>query len=213
MDFELLLTHADDRRPMLQDALPLDAASHQPRPLQPPKPPQVKKRSSAEDELVRPDRDPNSLPDQRWGVVVPEGPLGDRLLALIEPLRSSYGSLTLRDVIARAVNGDRGCAQVVEDAGAAIGAVVAGLGVAVNPQCVVVGGELAETGELLLGPLRDAVLRRVLPNQIAPLEVVPAAFGQKAEVLGALALALQHADVPLPVEDATLPPDPPTGGV
>ena len=133
--------------------------------------------------------------------------------ALIEPLRSSYGSLTLRDVIARAVNGDRGCAQVVEDAGAAIGAVVAGLGVAVNPQCVVVGGELAETGELLLGPLRDAVLRRVLPNQIAPLEVVPAAFGQKAEVLGALALALQQADVPLPVEDATLPPDPPTGGV
>jgi hypothetical protein len=86
MDFELLLTHADDRRPMLEDALPLDAASHQPRPAQPPKPPQEKKRISAEDELIRPDRDPNSLPDQRWGVVVPEGPLGDRLLALIEPL-------------------------------------------------------------------------------------------------------------------------------
>lgn len=86
MDFELLLTHADDRRPLLEDALPLDAASHQPRPAPPPNPPEEKKRSSAEDELIRPDRDPNSLPDQRWGVVVPEGPLGDRLLALIEPL-------------------------------------------------------------------------------------------------------------------------------
>jgi hypothetical protein len=83
MDFELLLTHANDQRPVLENALPLDAASRQPRP---PQPPQEKKRASAEDELLRPDRDPNSLPDQRWGVVVPEGPQGDRLLALIEPL-------------------------------------------------------------------------------------------------------------------------------
>jgi hypothetical protein len=86
MDFELLLTHANDQRPVLENALPLDAASHQPRPSQPLKPPKERKRTSGEDELIRPDRDPNSLPDQRWGVVVPEGPLGDRLLALIEPL-------------------------------------------------------------------------------------------------------------------------------
>jgi hypothetical protein len=32
--------------------------------------------------------DPNDLPAQRWGVVAPEGPIGDRLLALIEPLRA-----------------------------------------------------------------------------------------------------------------------------
>ncbi|NMR19281.1 ROK family transcriptional regulator [Cellulomonas fimi] len=125
--------------------------------------------------------------------------------ALIEPLRGTYGSLTLRDVISRALAGDRGCAQVVADAGATIGEVVAGLGVAVNPQCVVVGGELAETGELLLGPLREAVLRRVLPNEIAPIDVVPAAFGPKAEVVGALALALQHADVVLEVPDVVVP--------
>ncbi len=87
MDFDLLLTHANDQRPVLENALPLDAASHQPRPPQPPQSPKEKKKTSAEDELIRPDRDPNSLPDQRWGVVVPEGPLGDRLLALIEPLR------------------------------------------------------------------------------------------------------------------------------
>lgn len=32
-------------------------------------------------------RDPNELPLQRWGLVAPEGPEGDRLLALVEPLR------------------------------------------------------------------------------------------------------------------------------
>ena len=86
MDFELLLTHANDQGPVLDNALPLDAASHQPRPPQPASPPQEKRTSSIEEQLIRPDRDPNSMPDQRWGVVIPEGPLGDRLLALIEPL-------------------------------------------------------------------------------------------------------------------------------
>jgi hypothetical protein len=87
MDFELLLTHADDRRPVLGDALPLDAASHQPRPPQPPKETEKELDEEKREKLIDPSADPNSLPAQRWGVVVPEGPLGDRLLALIEPLR------------------------------------------------------------------------------------------------------------------------------
>ncbi len=114
--------------------------------------------------------------------------------ALIEPLRTNLGSVALRDVIQLAVEGDPGCQQVIADAGAQIGAVVAGLGMAVNPQCIVVGGELAETGEVLLGPLREAVRRRVLLNQIAPLEVVPAELGQRAEVLGAVLLAIQSSE-------------------
>ncbi len=115
--------------------------------------------------------------------------------ALTEPLRASYGVLTLRDVVSRARDGDPGCRQVIADAGMTIGAVVAGLGMAVNPQCIVVGGELAETGELLLEPLREAIRRRVLLNQIAPLEVVPAEFGGRAEVMGALVLVLDSTDV------------------
>ncbi|MCG2799201.1 MAG: ROK family transcriptional regulator [Cellulomonas sp.] len=115
--------------------------------------------------------------------------------ALLEPLRASHGALALRDVIAAANEGDPGCRQVIADAGATIGAVVAGLGVAVNPQCIVVGGELAETGEVLMGPLREAIRRRVLLNQIAPLEVFPAELGERAEVTGALVLVLQSTDV------------------
>lgn len=115
--------------------------------------------------------------------------------ALTEPLRASYGVLTLRDVVSRALDGDPGCRQVIADAGLTIGTVVAGLGMAINPQCVVVGGELAETGELLLGPLRDAIRRRVLLNQIAPLEVVPADFGPRTEVMGAIVLVLDSTDV------------------
>ncbi|WP_273652226.1 ROK family transcriptional regulator [Cellulomonas fimi] len=117
--------------------------------------------------------------------------------AIVEPLRATHGNLTLRDVVQRAREGDPGCAQVIADAGAEIGAVVSGVAMTVNPQCIVVGGELAETGEILLQPMREALRRRVLLNQIAPLEVIPAELGNAAEVAGAIALVMQHADVDL----------------
>jgi predicted NBD/HSP70 family sugar kinase len=125
--------------------------------------------------------------------------------ALIHTLRVRAGPLALRDVVRRAIDGDERCGQVVAEAGATIGMVVAGLAVAVNPQVIVVGGELAETGDLLLRPLREAVRRNVLLNQIAPLEVVPAALGSRAEVIGALVLALQSTALPLRVDDDATP--------
>ncbi|WP_273651802.1 ROK family transcriptional regulator [Cellulomonas fimi] len=120
--------------------------------------------------------------------------------ALLGRLRNSHGALALRDVVQRTNDGDQRCAQVVADAGTAIGRVVAGLGVAVNPQIVVVGGELADTGEVLLRPLREAARRKVRLNPFVPLEVVAAALGSRAEVIGALALALRSTDVPLRVD-------------
>jgi predicted NBD/HSP70 family sugar kinase len=119
--------------------------------------------------------------------------------ALLGRLRDSHGVLALRDVVQRTNDGDQRCAQAVADVGAAVGAVVAGLGVAVDPQVIVVGGELADTGEVLLRPLREAVRLSVLRNQFAPLDVVGASFGGRAEVVGALVLALQSTDVPLRV--------------
>jgi hypothetical protein len=77
MSLELLLMHADDHRPTLEEGLPLESALTHPRPAA----------SEMPDHLWDSGGDPNDLSAQRWGVVVPEGPVGDHLLALIEPLR------------------------------------------------------------------------------------------------------------------------------
>jgi hypothetical protein len=74
---ELLLAHRDDHQPTLSEGLSLEAA------LSPPRPAEV----LGPAHLGDPAGDPNDLAAQRWGVVVPEGPSGDRLLSLIEPLR------------------------------------------------------------------------------------------------------------------------------
>lgn len=79
MNLELLLAHADDSAPVLSEGLPLDAAASAPRPVEQQGPSYLRYDSA----------DPSSLPEQRWGIVAPEGPEGDRLLALVEPLRKA----------------------------------------------------------------------------------------------------------------------------
>jgi hypothetical protein len=60
---------------------------------------------------------------------------------------------------------------------------------------VVVDGELARAGELLLGPLRHAVERSIIGGgEIAP-EIVEGALGTRAATLGAVVYAVDNAGV------------------
>ncbi|MEA2124546.1 MAG: hypothetical protein QOI80_1328 [Solirubrobacteraceae bacterium] len=112
--------------------------------------------------------------------------------ALLELVRPALGEITVSDLLMRAVgHGDPGCVRVLGDAGAAIGGAVATLCNLVNPERIVVGGELSGAGEILIGPLREALRRACIPAAAA--EVVPGSLGARAEVLGAIALALRAA--------------------
>ncbi|KZM77824.1 transcriptional regulator [Cellulosimicrobium sp. I38E] len=114
---------------------------------------------------------------------------------LLSMLSESRGPLTLRDVIARAQEGDPGCRRVLFDAGQHLGVAAANLCNLVDPEIVVVGGQLAEAGEALLGPLRTALEQRTVPSTAGPVQVVASELGSAAEVRGALAVALDLARV------------------
>lgn len=115
--------------------------------------------------------------------------------ALLSPLRESHGTLTLGDVIRLALDDDPGCSRVLADAGTAIGGVVAGLGAGLAPEIIVIGGELAEAGEVLLGPLREAVRNGLLSRTSGPVIVTASRLGPLAEATGAMLLALQSSDI------------------
>lgn len=112
---------------------------------------------------------------------------------LLHMLAASHGHLTLRDVIMRARDGDAGSRRVLFDAGQHLGVAAANLCNIVDPEIVVIGGQLAEAGELLLGPLRTALEQRTVPSVSGPPQVVASQFGASAEVRGALAAALDAA--------------------
>ncbi len=79
MDIDLLLAHADGRGPMLAEGLPFEAAATTAKPNE-----QLEMES-----FPKFAEDPNSLPDQRWGIIVPEGLIGERLAQIVAPLRAA----------------------------------------------------------------------------------------------------------------------------
>jgi hypothetical protein len=56
----------------------------------------------------------------------------------------------------------------------------------------VIGGELAQAGETLLAPLRHALERSALAGGEGVPEVVQGELGDRAELLGCLALAIEN---------------------
>lgn len=106
--------------------------------------------------------------------------------ALIAAIAPSQGPIGLRDIIARAQQGDPGCRRVIVDAGRHLGVAVAGLVNLLNPEVIAVGGQLARTGDLLLDAMREGVERSAIPSAAASVELVLGALGDEADVRGAL---------------------------
>jgi predicted NBD/HSP70 family sugar kinase len=59
-----------------------------------------------------------------------------------------------------------------------------------NPELVVVGGDLAQAGDILLSPIADAIARHSVAPAAAAVRVTAGMLGPRAEVLGAAALIL-----------------------
>jgi predicted NBD/HSP70 family sugar kinase/biotin operon repressor len=117
--------------------------------------------------------------------------------ALCELLRRSHGPITVPQLLALALDGDAGCRRVIHDAGRVVGRAVADLCNFITPDLVVVGGELSAAGDLLLDPIREAVSRFAIPAATEDVRITAGVLGERAEVLGALALAGHESDDPL----------------
>lgn len=116
--------------------------------------------------------------------------------SVLEALRPTHGSdLTVEQAIELAHGGDVGCRRAIADAGQAVGAALATLCNLLNPERVVVGGELGAAGELLLPSLREALRRGTIRSAADDVQVVAGELGPRAEVLGALALAITSSSV------------------
>jgi predicted NBD/HSP70 family sugar kinase len=110
--------------------------------------------------------------------------------ALVGAVSHSRGpDTTLAEVVELAVAGDPGCRRVIVDAGRTIGRALSGICAVLDPKLVIIGGKIAAAGPPLLDGVREVLTRR-LPSAISQGVVVTAGrLGDRAEVLGAVALA------------------------
>jgi predicted NBD/HSP70 family sugar kinase len=114
---------------------------------------------------------------------------GGRHLADI--LRPAHGELTTARIVQLALEGDPACRRVINDAGRYLGVGVASLCNLLDPGRVVIGGDLAAAGALLFDSVIDGVRRYAIPGVTQRLTIEPGALGERAEVLGAFALAVR----------------------
>ncbi|MFT3969607.1 MAG: ROK family transcriptional regulator [Micropruina sp.] len=111
--------------------------------------------------------------------------------AVIRLLEPQVGPLVDFDEILRRIRaGDSLCRRVLEQTGRHIGVAVANLVNLLNPQRVIVGGELSSAGDVLLEPIRQMVIQYAIPSAAERVDIVLSALGKRSEVIGAAKIAL-----------------------
>jgi glucokinase-like ROK family protein len=107
------------------------------------------------------------------------------VLSRIQPLEN----LTALEVATAARSGDLVAQQIIAQAGGHLGVAIAGIVNLFNPSMIVVGGGVAQIGDLFLQPIRDAVQRRSLPAAVRSLKINTAVLMRRSASLGAVVQA------------------------
>jgi glucokinase len=99
------------------------------------------------------------------------------------------GEMTTRAIAMAAEAGDRTARAVFAEVGEIIGIALAGVSNFLDPDVIVIGGGVAEAGEVLWEPLRRTFDARVMaPADIRP-QIRPSRFGASAGLIGAARFA------------------------
>jgi glucokinase len=99
-------------------------------------------------------------------------------------------------VVAAARSGNAQARAALERAGVALGRAIVSWSVMTFPDVVVVGGGVADAGELLLAPARREVARLGTPYVMEGLEIAVAGLGRDATLVGAGLVALERFGAP-----------------
>jgi predicted NBD/HSP70 family sugar kinase len=111
--------------------------------------------------------------------------------ALLRKARTGLPELTdSLDLIDRAKAGDPYCISVIKDAGDQIGTALGTLVNLNSPDQIVIGGELSDSGTILLDPIRERISRTAIPPAVRAVTVSEARLKKWSSAWGAAALVL-----------------------
>jgi len=115
-----------------------------------------------------------------------------RKSSLLKIVDYNWRELTPEIIANEANRGDEVAKEVIEETGYWVGIGVANLINIFNPEVFIIGGRIAQAGELLFGAIERTVKARGLKASWGPCKIVPAALGDDAGVMGAVAFARQR---------------------
>jgi glucokinase len=111
--------------------------------------------------------------------------------SLSEMLGGKIEDITAEEVGVAAQGGDSLALEVISQAASYLGVGMVNLVNIFNPEMIIVGGGVAQMGDLLLAPARRVVEARAFKLPAQAVRIVPAHLGDEAGVLGAAVFAFQ----------------------
>lgn len=117
---------------------------------------------------------------------------GGRASSILELAGGKVEDITAKTVTTAAGKEDVLGREILSEAGRMLGIGLANLANVFDPEIIVVGGGLAEAGELILSPAREELEKRVMNLDSRGVEIVQAKLGTEAGVIGAATMALEE---------------------
>ena len=102
-------------------------------------------------------------------------------------------SITARDVAEAARRGDLTAQEIIKRSGTFVGIAIAGLINLINPSTVIIGGGVAQVGDLMTASIRQAVHERSLRASEHSVRITTAMLGRRSSLMGALVQAINVA--------------------
>ena len=109
--------------------------------------------------------------------------------ALAKMVAEKGDDLSTRDLSLLAEQGDAASVALFAEVGHRLGHAVGNMVNLLDPDRVIIGGGVAQAGELIMGPCRALVPQMVLADAAKNIPVVPAELGTMAAAVGAASLA------------------------
>ncbi len=99
--------------------------------------------------------------------------------------------ITAEQVFRLAAEGDPVAQRIVDEVLTYLSIALANMTQFVNPGKIIIGGSVAQAGELLIAPLQERIRALCLPTIGQAVQVVQSKHGSEASIVGAVTLALQ----------------------
>jgi glucokinase len=116
--------------------------------------------------------------------------------ARADQIAAACGTATAEEAVTRARDGDARAREGLAEVGRYLGIGISNLVVVISPDRIVIGGGIAAAGDLLFGPIRQEIQRRVHITSLDQVTLVAAELGTWAGAIGAAVHGAERAAEP-----------------
>ena len=98
----------------------------------------------------------------------------------------------IRDLVDLALGGDPEARRLIRESGRHIGEVLAGAVNLLNPEALVIAGDMAKAYDILVAGLRETVYGNATALATRELQILPSTHGDQSGVIGSAAMILDN---------------------